>query len=50
MKIDKALTPFATLTVQRNIHDINKYFQEKKAQHMKLVVVILPNLNNAYSK
>ncbi|XP_017765394.1 PREDICTED: protein argonaute-2 [Eufriesea mexicana] len=49
MKIDKALTPFATLTVQRNIKVINQYFEEKKKQNIKLVVVILPNLNNAYS-
>ncbi|XP_076662245.1 argonaute 2 [Halictus rubicundus] len=50
MNIGKALTPFACLSVQyRDIPRISAYFAEKKKQKIKLVVVIIPNFDNAYS-
>ncbi|XP_043264089.1 protein argonaute-2 isoform X2 [Colletes gigas] len=49
MWIGKALTPFTTLSVQRNINNILQYFTEKKEQNLRLVVVIIPNLDDAYS-
>ncbi|XP_076381016.1 protein argonaute-2-like [Megalopta genalis] len=50
MHIGKALTPFVTLNIQgRNLTTISQYFAEKKRQNLKLIVVIIPNLDNAYS-
>ncbi|XP_078039817.1 argonaute 2 [Augochlora pura] len=50
MEIGKALTPFITLNIQgRNLSPISEYFAEKKKQNLKLIVVIIPNLENAYS-
>ncbi|XP_076752627.1 argonaute 2 [Xylocopa sonorina] len=49
MTINKAQTPFTNLTVQRDNRDISRYFEEKKKQNMQLVVVILPNIDSAYS-
>ncbi|XP_076639294.1 argonaute 2 isoform X2 [Colletes latitarsis] len=48
MWIGKALTPFTTLSIQKN-NNILQYFTEKKEQNLRLVVVIIPNLDNAYS-
>lgn len=50
MEIAEALTPFANLTIETNINKIIEYFNDKKKQKILLVVVILPNLDNAYSK
>lgn len=50
MTIGRAQTPFVTLSVQGKITNIKEYFEEKKKQNIRLVVVIIPNLNNAYSK
>lgn len=50
MKIEEAQTPFTNLTIQTNINNIIEYFKDKKKQNILLVVVILPNLDNAYSK
>ncbi|XP_031771668.1 protein argonaute-2 isoform X2 [Apis florea] len=49
MEIAEALTPFANLTIETNINKIIEYFNDKKKQKILLVVVILPNLDNAYS-
>lgn len=49
MKIEEAQTPFTNLTIQTNINNIIEYFKDKKKQNILLVVVILPNLDNAYS-
>ncbi|CAL7942898.1 unnamed protein product [Xylocopa violacea] len=49
MTINKPQTPFTHLTVQGNNRSINQYFEEKKKQNMQLVVVILPNIDKAYS-
>lgn len=50
MEIEEAQTPFTNLTIQTNINNIIEYFKGKKKQNILLVVVILPNLDNAYSK
>lgn len=50
MEIEEAQTPFTNLTIQTNINNIIEYFKSKKKQNILLVVVILPNLENAYSK
>lgn len=50
MEIEEAQTPFTNLTIQTNINNIIEYFKGKKKQNILLVVVILPNLENAYSK
>lgn len=50
MEIEEAQTPFTNLTIQTNINNIIEYFKDKKKQNILLVVVILPNLENAYSK
>ncbi|XP_003705687.2 protein argonaute-2 [Megachile rotundata] len=51
MRIGKALTPFSTVTLQRNnLTDIIKCLEEKKKKQLKLVIVIIPNFDDAYSK
>lgn len=50
MTISKALTPFAKLRLENDITNIIRYFEQKKKQNIKLVLVILPNVDNAYSK
>ncbi|XP_060818744.1 protein argonaute-2-like isoform X2 [Bombus pascuorum] len=50
MTINRALTPFTMLTLKHNISNIIAYFEEKKQQDIKLVLVILPNVDSsAYS-
>ncbi|XP_054013993.1 protein argonaute-2 isoform X2 [Hylaeus anthracinus] len=50
MSIGKALTPFTNLAIRgKNITQILRFFEEKKQQKLKLVVVIIPNFDNAYS-
>nr|XP_003707086.1 PREDICTED: protein argonaute-2 [Megachile rotundata]XP_012149383.1 PREDICTED: protein argonaute-2 [Megachile rotundata] len=49
MTIGKPLTPFGNLGIQRNINNIMEYFQQKKKQDLKLVVVVIPALDHAYS-
>ncbi|XP_012168271.2 protein argonaute-2 isoform X1 [Bombus terrestris] len=49
MTISKALTPFAKLRLENDITNIIRYFEQKKKQNIKLVLVILPNVDNAYS-
>lgn len=50
MEIEEAQTPFTNLTIKTNISNIIEYFKDKKKQNILLVIVILPNLENAYSK
>ncbi|XP_031370648.1 protein argonaute-2 isoform X1 [Apis dorsata] len=49
MEIEEAQTPFTNLTIKTNISNIIEYFKDKKKQNILLVIVILPNLENAYS-
>ncbi|XP_071857874.1 protein argonaute-2-like [Bombus fervidus] len=50
MTINRALTPFTKLRLENNIRNIIAYFEEKKKQEIKLVLVILPNISSgAYS-
>ncbi|XP_015438406.1 PREDICTED: protein argonaute-2 [Dufourea novaeangliae] len=50
MSIGKALTPFATLTIAgRNFSNISQYFEDQKKLNLRLVVVVIPNFDNAYS-
>lgn len=50
MTIEKALTPFTKLRLERDITNIIKYFEQKKEQNIQLVLVVLPNMDSAYSK
>lgn len=50
MTINRALTPFAKLRLENDITNIIAYFEQKKKQNIKLVLVILPNMDSAYSK
>ncbi|XP_076547410.1 argonaute 2 isoform X2 [Osmia lignaria lignaria] len=47
MSIGKALTPFGNLMLGRNISNIMEYFQDKKKQNLRLVVVVIPVFDNA---
>ncbi|XP_076684967.1 argonaute 2 isoform X5 [Andrena cerasifolii] len=50
MSIGKPITPFVSLNIQnRNINEVLNYFNEKKKQNLRLVVVIIPPLDTAYS-
>ncbi|XP_043510575.1 protein argonaute-2 [Frieseomelitta varia] len=49
MNINKPQTPFRTLRLQRDSRNIQEYFMEKKQQSIKLVIVILPYVEYAYS-
>lgn len=50
MTINRALTPFARLRLENDNTHIIAYFEQKKKQNIKLVLVILPNMDSAYSK
>ncbi|CAL7936033.1 unnamed protein product [Xylocopa violacea] len=47
--IGKALTPFTNLSMQNDLKRLNRYFEDKKKQNIRLVIVIIPNTENAYS-
>ncbi|XP_076229026.1 protein argonaute-2-like [Nomia melanderi] len=50
MVIGKAQTPFASFPIYgKGIGNISTFFAEKKKQGIKLVVVVIPNIDNAYS-
>lgn len=51
MSIGRAQTPFPCFPVYgKGSANISEFFAEKKKQGIKLVVVVIPNIDNAYSK
>ncbi|XP_076181590.1 argonaute 2 [Ptiloglossa arizonensis] len=51
MEIGKALFPFTTLSIKPfKIKTLLDYFEDKKRNSIRLVVVIIPNLDYAYSR
>ncbi|XP_017882046.1 protein argonaute-2 isoform X2 [Ceratina calcarata] len=49
MRIGRAFTPFQTILVQRDTRSITSYFERMKKTGIKMVIVILSTMSNAYS-